>query len=65
MSYENIFKNNVCSIYSGNVLWSNGQGQKQPIKYLFLSKMKARCKPVKGRGQFVAGPRIEPGTLHY
>jgi hypothetical protein len=45
------------------VLRSNDQGQKQPIKYLFVSKIKARCKPVKGREKkFVARQGIEPGT---
>jgi hypothetical protein len=35
--------------FEEKVLRSNDQGQKQPIKYLFLSKIKARCKPVKVR----------------
>jgi hypothetical protein len=48
------------------MLRSNDQGQKQPIKYLFLSKIKARCKPVKGREENLWLDRASnPGPLYH
>jgi hypothetical protein len=55
----NIFK----LVYS---ISSNDRGQKQPIRYLFLSTIMARCKPVKGREENLwLDQESNPGPLHY
>ena len=46
--------NSLSRTSSHFLLRSNNQGQKLPVKYLFLSKIKARCKLMKG-GEGICG----------